>query len=68
MSKVSNLRLKERRRYAIVTPEVVEEIFNRRLLAADLLARVDDRETSHAAKMVRLTLEAVRAEIERMME
>lgn len=52
--------------YGVITPEIVEEIFERRLLAADLLSRVDDKRTSHAAKMVRTALEGVRSEIEEL--
>lgn len=49
--------------YGIVTRETVDDIFNRRLLAADLLSRTQDRRVAHAATMVRTTLEAVRDEL-----
>jgi hypothetical protein len=56
--------LKKKAEYGIITREILEEIFTRRLLAADLLSRAEGKATSHAAKMVRTTLEAVRAELE----
>lgn len=49
--------------YGIVTRETIDDIFNQRLLAADLLSRTHDRCTAHAASMVRTTLEAVRDEL-----
>lgn len=59
--RVSNL--KEKAVYGIVTPAIVEEITGRRLLAADLLSHASDRETSHAAAMVRETVSSIRDEL-----
>jgi hypothetical protein len=59
--RVSNLASKAV--YGVITPETVDDIFNRRLLAADLLSRTQDRRVAHAATMVRTTLEAVRDEL-----
>jgi hypothetical protein len=59
--RVSNLAVKAV--YGVITPETVEAICNRRLLAADLLSRVDDDRTAHAAKMVRETVLGIREEL-----
>jgi hypothetical protein len=55
--------LAEKAVYGVITPEIVEQICDRRLLAADLLARTKDRRTSHAAKVVRETVQGIREEL-----
>jgi hypothetical protein len=59
--------VKARVEYGIVTHETIGDIFDQRLLAADLLSRDSNKRTSHAAVMVRTTLEAVRDELLGMM-
>lgn len=59
--RVSNLASKAE--YGVITHEIVEEICDRRMLAADFLSWVDDDRTSHAAKMVLLTVEGIRNEL-----
>lgn len=49
--------------YGVITEEIVEEICSKRMLAADFLSRVDEDRTSHAAKMVLLTVEGIRNEL-----
>jgi hypothetical protein len=59
--RVSNLAAKAI--YGVITPEIVSDICDRRLLAADLLSRASDQSTSHAAKMVRETVIGIREEL-----
>jgi hypothetical protein len=58
--------LASKRVYGVITLDTLDEIFTRRLLAADLLSRVEERRISHAAKMVRTTLEEVRSELKEL--
>ena len=55
---------KYRRAYGIITPEIIDELFDKRMLAADLLSRSDTPRQSHAAKMVLITLDTLKAELE----
>jgi hypothetical protein len=54
-----------RPRYAILTEEMLEEMFSTRLLAASLLARADP-ETAFMAGMVYRTLISVKEELEEL--
>jgi len=60
--------LAEKAVYGVITPDTVRQICQDRLLYADLLSRAKDSETSHAAKMVRATVEAIEAELMGLIE
>lgn len=49
--------------YAVLTVEVVEKICNRRLLAAELLERSTDFNMRLDARVVRMTVEAIKTEL-----
>jgi hypothetical protein len=59
----SNLKLKPREMYGILTPDFIRGLTERRLLGADLLSYSRNLETRHAAVMVRNTVEAIRDEL-----
>lgn len=49
--------------YAVVTEETIRQICQKRLLVADLLSHAPERDTSHAAFMVRETVASIEAEL-----
>jgi hypothetical protein len=49
--------------YGVITEDVIRQICQKRLLAADLLSHASDRPTSHAAFMVRETVASIEAEL-----
>lgn len=55
-----------RPKYGIITHETLDDMFTRRLLAADYLSHSGNLRTSHAAYMVREALIAVRKELEEL--
>jgi hypothetical protein len=56
------------RAYGIVTPAILTELFDTRMLTADLLSRSTDEREAHAARQVLLTLDALRSQIEGLIE
>jgi hypothetical protein len=57
--------LAEEARYAVVTEEVLDEIFNSRVLHSSLFSTVEDEDMAFTAKMVLSALLAVREELKR---
>jgi hypothetical protein len=55
-----------RPQYGIITHEIMDNMFARRLLAADYLSHSRNPRTRHAAYMVRETLIALRKEMEEL--
>jgi hypothetical protein len=54
------------RAYGIITPATIGEVFDRRMLVADLLSRSTDKSEAFAARQVLLTLDAVRSQLEEL--
>lgn len=63
MSRVSALA--EKARYAVITEESLEEIFDQKMLHAALYTQVDDVEMAFTSYMILSTLTAIRDELQR---
>jgi hypothetical protein len=50
--------------YGVITEETIHEIFDRRMLTADLLTHSSDKQEAFAAFLVLQTLKAIREELE----
>ena len=61
---VSTMRKGPRPRYAILTTEMIDDMFTRRLATASLLTRSRDKKEAFMAFMILTTLQTIKEEIE----
>lgn len=66
--RVSNLKHRDKKEYGVITPEILDEMFETRELTAALLTRSTDPEEAFMAFLVLTALEQVHAELKRLME